>query len=187
MRQPLQDGLPAITARSIWACRTSYSALRAAHLLGYEVPPHWPLSLASETARPMTSGSRELRVEKTSAMEVCSRCATPSWSTHARRWARARYSSLRAERVTLGIWVARRAVQNERPNPLLGRLGYYNRRQRGPYFALMGRPRNPGYLPDAEPLLSALTSWTPGRVVSLTVSAAIIPGCLNGDEICAAT
>ena len=56
-----------------------------------------------QTAYAKGSGSMELRVEKTSPMEVCPRCATPSWSIYDRRWVKVRDSPVRAKRVTLSI------------------------------------------------------------------------------------
>lgn len=52
------------------------------------------------------SGYTELWVEKTSPMEVCPRCATPSRSTYDRRWMRAKDSPLRSKRLTL--WIHKR-------------------------------------------------------------------------------
>ena len=49
------------------------------------------------------AGLVELYVEKTSAMEVCPRCATPSWATYERRWARIKDAPARAKRFTLCI------------------------------------------------------------------------------------
>ena len=54
------------------------------------------------------AGLVELYVEKTSPMEVCPRCATPSWSTYDRRWARIKDAPVRAKRFTL--WIRKRRL-----------------------------------------------------------------------------
>jgi transposase len=52
------------------------------------------------------AGGTEFFVEKTSAMEVCPRCATPSTSTYDRRWVRLKDDPLRNGEATL--WVHKR-------------------------------------------------------------------------------
>lgn len=52
---------------------------------------------------PKSTGYLELWVEKTSPMEVCPRCATPSTATYDRRWAQVKDAPLRARRVHLMI------------------------------------------------------------------------------------
>lgn len=49
------------------------------------------------------SGVIELRAVKTSPMEVCPRCATPSYTTYDRRWVRIRDEPVRAKRVVVRI------------------------------------------------------------------------------------
>jgi len=56
-----------------------------------------------KTRDPWGSGKMELTVEKTSPMEVCPKCATPSSSVYDRRWARVRDANIRHRRVWLHI------------------------------------------------------------------------------------
>ncbi len=56
-----------------------------------------------ETRDPWGSGVMELTVEKTSPMEVCPKCATPSTSIYDRRYARIRDSNIRMRRVWLRV------------------------------------------------------------------------------------
>ena len=56
-----------------------------------------------KTVTPKSTGAVQLWVEKTSPMEVCPRCATPSWATYDRRWTRVKDSPIRAKRCTLFI------------------------------------------------------------------------------------
>ena len=60
----------------------------------------------------MHSGVMTLYAEKTSQMEVCPKCATPSRSVYDRRWAHIRDANIRARRVWL--WIKKRRFSCKR-------------------------------------------------------------------------